>query len=197
MNPPLEHLSLARPCHATADLLRAAAEGDEIAWANLVHRHVGIIRSVTRSFRLNDEDAADVAQNTWLQLATHMGSVRSPESLPGWLATTARNQCRQLLRGQRDRATSVEYLDRPCEEPGPAQYAVSHDVSSIVQSALKRLPAREEHLLRLLMQNARPGYTEIAAKLGMAVGSIGPTRARALGRLRAELVASSVTDAYV
>jgi len=199
MNPPRDHLppaqrSLAPADLPPADLLRAAAAGDQSAWRELVRRHARIIWSVTQSFRLTEEDAADVVQNTWLQLATHLGSLRSPEALPGWLSTTARNQCLRLLRGRREQATTVEHLDRPSEAPGPAEYVVRQDVSRIVESALTRLPAREAHLLRLLMQSARPGYTEIAAKLDMAVGSVGPTRSRALSRLRAELAAASVTD---
>jgi RNA polymerase sigma factor (sigma-70 family) len=194
MNSLLDHTKPTLRSLTTSDLVVAAAEGDQSAWRELVRRHERVISSVTWSFRLTDEDAADVLQNTWLQLATHLGTMRSPEFLPGWLTTTARHECLKLLRGHREHATVVDRLDRPSEEPGPAEHAVRQDVSRIVQSALTRLPPRDAHLLRLLMQSARPGYREIAADLGIAVGSIGPTRLRALSRLRAELVAASVTD---
>ena len=129
-----------------------------------------------------------------MQLATHLGPMRTPEALPGWLSTTARNQSLKLLRGQREQATAADSLDRPRKEPGLAEHVVRQDVSRIVQSALKRIPPREAQLVRLLMQSARPGYREIAADLGMAVGSAGPTRSRALARLRAEPAAASLTE---
>jgi RNA polymerase sigma factor (sigma-70 family) len=194
MNSTLEHTRPTLHSATLPDLVAAAAEGDQSAWRELVRRHERVIRSVTWKYRLTDEDAADVLQNTWLQLATHLRTLRSPAFLPGWLATTARNNCLKLLSGQREHATALDHLDRPSEEPGPAEHAVRQDVSSIVQSALTRLPARDERLLRLLMQSARPGYREIAADLGIPIGSIGPTRLRALSRMRAELAAASVTD---
>jgi RNA polymerase sigma factor (sigma-70 family) len=194
---PLRHLPNPRTSADIGDIgdiVRAAAEGDEIAWYELVRRHSHMIWAVARSFRLADEDAADAVQNTWLRLATRLDTIQAPESLPGWLATTARNECRQLLRGRREHATLVEDLDRASDEPGPAEHAVSRDVSRLLSIALRRLPEREARLMSMLMQSSRPGYNEIADRLGMPVGSIGPTRSRVLERLRAELVASSITD---
>ena len=190
----LQHLPHPRTGEGTPELVRAAAGGDQAAWDEIVRRYSHLIWAVARSFRLADEDAADAVQNTWLRLATHLDTIHAPAALPGWLTTTARNECRQLLRGRREHATVTEELDRPSDEPGPAESAVSRDVSRLLRLALTRLPEREARLLQLLMQSARPGYSEIAERLGMAVGSIGPTRSRALDRLRAELVAASLTD---
>ncbi len=190
----LHHLPHPRTGAGTPELVRAAADGDQAAWDELVRRYSHLIWAVARSFRLTDEDAADAVQNTWLRLATHLDTIQSPAALPGWLTTTARNECRQLLRGRREHATVVEELDRASDEPGPAEHAVSRDVARLLRLALTRLPEREARLLQMLMQSARPGYSEIADRLGMAVGSIGPTRSRALDRLRAELVAASLSD---
>jgi len=190
----LQHLPHPRTGEGTPELVRAAAGGDQAAWDEIVRRYSHLIWAVARSFRLADEDAADAVQNTWLRLATHLDTIHAPAALPGWLTTTARNECRQLLRGRREHATVTEELDRPSDEPGPADRAVSREVARLLNLAMTRLPEREAHLLRLLMQSSRPGYSEIAERLGMAVGSIGPTRSRALDRLRAELVAASLTD---
>jgi RNA polymerase sigma factor (sigma-70 family) len=190
----LHHLPRPRTGAGTPELVRAAADGDQAAWDELVRRYSHLIWAVARSYRLTNEDAADAVQNTWLRLATHLDTIQSPAALPGWLSTTARNECRQLLRGRREHATVTEDLDRASEEPGPAEHAVSREVARLLNLAMTRLPEREARLLRLLMQSSRPGYSEIAERLGMAVGSIGPTRSRALDRLRAELVAASLTD---
>jgi DNA-directed RNA polymerase specialized sigma24 family protein len=54
-------------------------------------------------------------------------------------------------------------------------------------ACFSRLPERDQQLLRALAATDRPSYTAIAAALDMPVGSIGPTRMRALKRLHAIL----------
>ena len=58
-------------------------------------------------------------------------------------------------------------------------------------ASFSRLPTRDQALLRLLAVDPSPSYQEISAALGMPIGSIGPTRARALERLRRELSRAS------
>ena len=176
------------------ELLRAAAAGEQAAWTEVVARYNGLVRSVTRGFRLNDEDAADVVQTTWLRLATHMDSINSPGALPSWLMATARHECLKLLRHRREQPTLVEHLDRASDDLGPAEHVVSRDLVDVLGRALATLPAKEVRLLHLLMQSSRPGYAQIAGTLGMPIGSIGPVRSRALARLRAELITVGITD---
>ena len=61
--------------------------------------------------------------------------------------------------------------------------------------AFDRLPARDQALLRLLVADPQPSYQEISAALDMPIGSIGPTRARSLERLRAELARDGLVTA--
>jgi hypothetical protein len=61
-----------------------------------------------------------------------------------------------------------------------------------VSAALRRLPTRDQTLLTLLMDSPSPSYSQLSAELRMAVGSIGPSRARSLGRLRRELDAAGI-----
>jgi DNA-directed RNA polymerase specialized sigma24 family protein len=56
-----------------------------------------------------------------------------------------------------------------------------------LRRGLSRLRPSDQALLRLLMADPRPAYEEIAGALDMPIGSIGPTRQRALARLRREL----------
>src|SRR3954471_17664281 len=74
-------------------LVHAAAGGDALAWERLVHYFSGLVRSVTRSHRLREADAADVAQTVWLRLYEHVSRIKEPESLGGWLVTVTRNEC--------------------------------------------------------------------------------------------------------
>ncbi|MGH8910761.1 MAG: sigma-70 family RNA polymerase sigma factor, partial [Egibacteraceae bacterium] len=99
------------------DLVRAAAEGDESAWDQLVERFNGLVWAVARGHRLSDADAADVAQATWLRLVEHIDRVRDPERLGDWLATTARRECLRLLR----RAGRVQPTRRLPDLPIPEE----------------------------------------------------------------------------
>jgi RNA polymerase sigma factor (sigma-70 family) len=181
--------------HHIRELVRAAAEGDQDAWEELVARHANLIWSVVRRFRFDDEDAADVVQNTWLRLTMHLGAIRSPEALPRWLAITARHECLKLLRWRREQALATDDLERPSDDLGPADHVVTREVLHTLHSAMATLPRRDARMLSLLMQTSRPRYAEIASTLGMPIGSLGPLRSRALGRLRAALVAADVTSA--
>jgi RNA polymerase sigma factor (sigma-70 family) len=176
------------------EVVRAATEGDQEAWEELVARYVNLIRSVVRRFRFDEEDAADVVQNTWLQLTMHLDAIRSPEALPRWLAVTARHECLKLLRRRSEQATATDDLELPSEDLGPAEHVMTREVLRTLHSAMTTLPRRDAEILSLLMQSSRPRYAEIASMLGMPVGSLGPLRSRALGRLRAALVAADVTS---
>src|SRR5215469_715947 len=78
-------------------LLVRARDGDERAWPALVERYAPLIWSLCRRYRLNTSDTADVSQNVWLLLVNHLGKIRDPAALPGWLATTTRRECARVL----------------------------------------------------------------------------------------------------
>jgi RNA polymerase sigma factor (sigma-70 family) len=176
------------------EVVRAAAEGDQAAWAELVARYASLIWSVVRRFRFSEEDAADVVQNTWLRLTAHLGAIRSPEALPRWLAVTTRHECIKLARWRREQETLTDDLERPSDDPGPAERVMTREVLRTLSSAMTTLPHRDVRMLTLLMQTSRPRYAEIASTLGMPIGSLGPLRKRALNRLRAVLIAGDVTS---
>src|SRR5918997_3091797 len=87
-----------RDMSEVAELVRAAAEGDQAAWNGLVDRYNGLVWSVARSHRLSMADASDVVQTTWLRLVENLGRLQEPERVGAWLATTARRECLRALR---------------------------------------------------------------------------------------------------
>ena len=181
-------LSKRRSGEAVATLVDAAAAGDQRAWDALVQEFVGLLWAVARAHRLCDADAADVVQTTWLRLFEHLGRLHEPARLGAWLATTARRECLRVLRG-RDRA--VPYGDDVPEseagDPAPDDAMFELERDEALWRGFGCLSARDQALLRLLVADPRPPYEEIAAALDMPIGSIGPTRQRALQRLRHEL----------
>ena|SRR5690348_4638066 len=82
-----------------ATLVMRARNGDQLAWDALVERYAPLIWSLCRRYRLDAADTADVSQNVWLQLVNHLGKIRDPAALPGWLATTTRRECQRAEQG--------------------------------------------------------------------------------------------------
>jgi RNA polymerase sigma factor (sigma-70 family) len=108
-----------------AQLVEAAAHGDEDAWYALVDRYNGLLWSVARSHRLGMADAADVVQTAWLRLVERLSSLRDPERVGAWLATTTRREC---LRTQRRAGRQVPTDDeRRLDEPVPVRRGLDHD----------------------------------------------------------------------
>ena len=186
-----------------AALVRRAATGDARAWDAIVAEYGGLVWSVARGFRFSDAQTADAVQTTWLRLVEHLSEIREPERLAGWLRTTARRACLATLReagreqptdcADRDRGTA-EDRSGVAAEPGPELCALRRDQELLVRRAVATLPERQRELIELLVASPAPSYQQISAGLGIPVGSIGPTRARALARLRAALETAGLYD---
>jgi RNA polymerase sigma factor (sigma-70 family) len=169
-----------------ADAVRRAAEGDKAAWDALVESFSGLLWSVASSFRMGPADSAEVVQTTWLRLLENIDRIQHPERLGGWLATTARREALRLLRLRgRELVTDDDaQLDwHAPDSPTPEDVLLDRDRDRLLWRAFARLPQKCRQLLELAVVVAPP-YAEVAAALDMPIGSIGPTRARCLERLR-------------
>jgi RNA polymerase sigma factor (sigma-70 family) len=168
-------------------LVTAAAAGDERAWEALYRRFDPALRRVPQGFRLSSHEADDALQATWLRAFRSLHRLENPAAIGGWLLTTARRESLRLLRlGTRElpaeSAIGVEVPDPDSyDDRDPLRDA---ERSAAVRIALESLPPRERALLAVLSREPAPTYEEVAAELGMPLGSIGPTRGRALARLR-------------
>ncbi len=181
----------------TGKLVRGAAGGDEVAWRGLVARFSNLVWAVARAHRLGNADAADVYQTTWLRLAEHIGRIEQPDRVGAWLATAARRECLQSLRmsakssptDDMDRLDITPAVGNPTEEAVLAAETEREDAAraAAMWRAFERLSGRCRELLRILMASPPPSYAEVAAALELPLGSIGPTRARCLQRLREEM----------
>jgi RNA polymerase sigma factor (sigma-70 family) len=179
-----------RAAARNADIVMAAAGGDEASWQRLVDRYSNLLWAVTRAHNLNGDEAADVIQTTWLRLIEHLPDIKNPDGIGAWLATTARRECLQsLCRASRCQPSDEVDVLVDEEVPGADARLLRDERDAALRIAFNRLPHRDQALLRMLTADPAPSYEEIGAALGVAIGSIGPTRGRALERLRRELVA--------
>ncbi|MGH3777410.1 MAG: RNA polymerase sigma factor [Pseudonocardiaceae bacterium] len=171
---------------SVTDLLRQAGDGDQAAWEEIMRRYHGLVLAKVRSFRLQDADAHDASQMTWLRLAENCHRIRFPEYLGGWLATAASRECLCLLDDAKytpnPNATVVENMADP--SVGPEQHVIDMDTAQTLRDLIAELEPRKQILLRALFADEPPPYAELARITGIPLGSIGPTRARALRQLR-------------
>jgi RNA polymerase sigma factor (sigma-70 family) len=169
-------------------LVAAATEGDQAAWRELVARYSPLLVSVIRRLGLTPGETEDVAQTVWLRTVEHLGALREPHALPKWLITTGRREAIRLLSsGRRD------WLQDPQQDTWPAVPTGDEDPDEVLDRAerhqallagMAELPTRQRDLLILLMTDPPLSYLTISRRTGIPVGSIGPTRARAIERLR-------------
>ncbi len=168
-----------------SELVVRAADGDQMAWNEIVDRHAGMVWSVARGAGLDRASAADVCQTTWLRLVEHIDEIREAEAVSGWLATVARRESWRVAR-RRNRLVLDETTERmPDEDPGPDELVRLTDRRDrILWECLDELRDRCRTLLRMLASDPPAPYTAIGEALEMPVGSIGPTRQRCLAQLR-------------
>jgi RNA polymerase sigma factor (sigma-70 family) len=170
---------------ALDQVVAAAATGDEHAWALLRERYAMRVRTVARLHRLTPHDVDDVAQTTWLRLLENIGKLRDANAVGAWLETTARRESLAVLRRcKRERPTEDAFFADQPSEPVAEGRLVAAEQRTALTSSLQQLPRHQQRLLVAMLAEPAPSYTEIAASLKMPIGSIGPTRARSLARLR-------------
>jgi RNA polymerase sigma factor (sigma-70 family) len=167
-----------------ADLLPRLSNGDPTAWEEIVRRYGRLVTATVRSFRLQNADALDAVQMTWLRLGENALRIQSPERLPGWLATTARRECLHILRQAKRASGPIDVADPSMD---PERRAIDADTARTLWNLVDELPPRQRTLLRALFTDQPRPYTEVSRTTGIPAGAIGPTRARALAKLRCSL----------
>lgn len=170
---------------SNADLLAAAARGDADAWADLVDEFAGLVWSVARGYRLGPANTDDVVQTVWLRLAEHCGRIREPDRLAGWLATTTRNEAVRAVRARQRIAPLGDMAEFETASPESVEdHVLDSETLDEVLRAFAGLDEETQRFLRLLCADPPLDYRTISEITGRPIGSIGPTRARCLKKLR-------------
>jgi len=173
-------------------LVSACRQGDQLAWEKLVRRYQRLIYAIPRRAGLSEDQAAEIFQDVFTTLFEKLDDIEEPERLQAWLVTTTRrrtlrtiSQMPATLRlddAADDLARTAEMLRD--ESPLPDEQLLVLEEQHRIRTAVAQLDERCQTLVRLLFyQSEPPSYAEVAEVLGVPEGSIGPTRARCLGKL--------------
>ena len=173
------------------DLIRRCRQGSAGAWQQLLTRYERLVYSIPLSYGVSRDDAADIAQITFTILIQSIDSLSEDSRLGPWLVTVARRHTWRLLdRNRRERASDhlegVDVAERAVLLGKSDADSIEHwELAEWLDTGLSKIgESCRELLLALYFQPERSSYAEVAARLSMPIGSIGPSRARCLKRLR-------------
>lgn len=170
------------------ELIAGCRAGDAAAWEQVLALYERLVYSIPLSYGLTREEAADIAQLTFTALLQALDTLAAESQLAPWLATVARRNSWRVLQQQRRRSpddldaldAAAALIDRDSATP-----LERWELVEWLNSGLGRMGERCRALLiALYFEGGEPAYSEIAARLGIPVGSVGPTRARCLEQLR-------------
>jgi RNA polymerase sigma factor (sigma-70 family) len=171
-------------------LVKECIAGNEKAWSLLIDKYKALIYSIPVKYNLPPHEAADVFQSTCMELLTRLPQLREPRALPKWLMQVAHHQCYRVKR-QQERLVS---RDAEPELPDPETPAIAESLvqqtqeEQMLREAMRNLTPQCRRLVELLFFETPPRpYSEVAAELGLALGSIGFTRQKCIERLRRSL----------
>lgn len=171
-------------------LVKDCLAGKEEAWSSLIEKYKALIYSIPVKCGLPPHEAAEVFQATCVELLTRLPELREPRALPKWLMQVAYHQCFRWKR-QQQRLVS---RDGDANLPDPATPAIADSLlqqtqeEQMLREAMAALSPQCRRLIELLFQEIPPRpYAEVAAELGLALGSIGFTRQKCIERLRRNL----------
>jgi RNA polymerase sigma factor (sigma-70 family) len=181
------------------DLVMGARKGEQQAWDALIERYAPLVWSICRRYQLSGADASDVAQTVWMRLVEQLDKIRDPAALPGWLASTTRHQCCRALREAR-RSHAAGFVpdaeDIPDQQNGMAEdELLAAERHAALREAFADLPPSCQQLIALLTVDPPLPYATISARLGIPIGSIGPTRSRCLDKMRRHPALAALIDA--
>ncbi len=172
-----------------AALIARCLNGDPSAWETLIDTYKRLIYSIPLRYRLSPEDAADVFQLVCLDLYRDLASLREAGALRGWLARVAAHHSLRL-KNQRSRMVQDEgaFDALPASDEPDSEIRLAEQ-SQLVREAVNSLPDRCREMIRMLFySDPPPSYDEVAARFGIAKGSIGFIRGRCLRKLEKALM---------
>ncbi len=177
-----------------SELIRACLSDDETAWRELVERYARLVYSIPLRRGMSAADADEIFQNVFTIVFRQLQNLRNERSLVAWLMRITHNECHRLLKG----SLPDEEIDDSFPDTGtpPLEEVEIWEKQHLVRLALNQLEPRCQDLLTaLFLESPPPSYEELAERLKIPVGSIGPTRTRCFKKLEEILIEMGFDDA--
>jgi RNA polymerase sigma-70 factor, ECF subfamily len=185
------------PGSTSSSLLRRVKDHDPESWRRLVRLYGPLVFLWCRRSGLAREDAADVVQEVWTAVATHIAEFRRDrpaDSFRGWLWTITRNKARDRLRDPEPSPGGGTTLQRamaqiPDDPPDSVELAPS-DKQILMRQALELIRPEFEQRTWLAFWRAAVDEcpaAEVAAELEITAGAVRQAKYRVLRRLREEM----------
>jgi RNA polymerase sigma factor (sigma-70 family) len=164
-----------------------------------VRRYQRLVYAVVMRVGFDEHGAADVFQTVFARLVEHLPRLSQPERLQAWIVTTAKREAlrarhvgRRTVSLTRDEdaeeGTEGGGLEDTLADEAPLAEEALSDLQQLhlLRLGLDRLDERCRELLLLVFRDEddKLPYDEVARRMGMPTGSLGPTRARCLDKLR-------------
>jgi len=136
--------ALASPSAERA-LVERAAGGDSLAFEELVRRHADRLHAVLRQFGLDESEAQDVAQETFLRAWRALPRFEARAQFFTWLYRIGFNEAQRRLGRRPTAGTVVSTTQNPVDDvaddrPGPATEAQHGELRQALLAAIERLP---------------------------------------------------------
>ncbi|HXF73442.1 MAG TPA: sigma-70 family RNA polymerase sigma factor [Actinomycetota bacterium] len=177
------------------ELVRRALAGDRGAFGTLVERHERRTYNLALRMLGREDDARDATQDALLTAFRKLPSFRGDAAFATWLYRITVNACYDLLRRSARAPLAIPADAEPALEPGPPtpDHADATVGAIDVRRALLRLPP--EHRAVLVLHDVQDlAYEEVAAVLGVPVGTVKSRLHRARVALARELRAEGAGE---
>jgi RNA polymerase sigma-70 factor (ECF subfamily) len=161
------------PALTDRELVAAAKAGNGAALGLLLERHRPRLYATALRILGYRADAEDAVQETCLAAMRYLGSVRDPDSAGAWLGAVLRRACLQHQRRRRNAEVLTDSVpDRLDERPGPEERIERLELRDWIWGALQRLPEPLRVSAMLRYFGSYESYDEVAAILGVPVGTV-------------------------
>lgn len=171
-----------------ADLVSQVLAGNQSQYHLLVERHQRAVFNAAYRLLGNRDDAADIAQDTFLRAYNALGSFKRDKPLAPWLCRIAINlslnrlkQMRPLLSLEDERAGPA--LERPGASAEPQARLLQAERQQQLRQAILALPP-ELRVMIELRHFQEQSYEEMAATLDLSLSNVKSRLFRARKKLR-------------
>ncbi len=166
-------------------LVERAGRGDHDAFAELVRGAITRLDQAARLILRDQELARDAVQDALVRAWHDLPRLRDPDRFDAWLYRLTTNACLDIARRRRRRPIEVEIT--PLDDPSVADSSAAFADRQVVDAAMRRLDVASRAVVVLHYFLGLP-LTEVAATLGIPLGTVKSRLHRALREMRADVL---------